>query len=50
MELTKLYVLELVNGEKHFFGREVDLYWFYNQMSDYNKMNSKSYEISLAAL
>lgn len=50
MELTKLYVLELANGEKHFFGKETDRNWFFNMMSGYNQVTCKRYEISLFSL
>lgn len=46
MELTKLYVL-VVNGEKHYFGKEVDRNYAFNTMTKHGTIPSEKYEITL---
>lgn len=47
MELTTLYVIKLMNGEKHFFSKEIDRKYYFNRMSTYNQVTCSRYEISL---
>ena len=46
MELTKLYVL-VVNGEKHFFGSEIDRNYGFNVLTKNGTLDSEEYEITL---
>lgn len=47
MELSKLYIVELANGEKHFFGKEIDRNYFLNMLSDSKLITCKTYEVEL---
>lgn len=46
-EVTKLYVLEEKNGEKHFFASVFDRNRFYNRLETWEQFYSKRYEIEL---
>lgn len=47
MEITMLYVVELENGEKHYFGKEIDRNYYLNRISNYGHFAAKLYEIEL---
>ncbi len=47
MEIKKLYVVELVNGEKHYFATECDSNYYLNRLSGYLQATAKQYEIVL---
>ncbi len=46
-EITKLYVLEEKNGEKHYFISTFDRNEFYNKLGTWEQFYSKIYEIDL---
>ena len=46
MEIKTLYVIE-INGEKHYYGSEIDRNYAFNVLTRNGSIDSKEYEISL---
>lgn len=42
-----LYVVELINGEKHFFAKETDRNYYLNSLTTYLHLTAKTYEKNL---
>jgi len=49
MEIKKLYVVILNNGEKHYFATECDRNYYLNRLPDYLHITAKTSEIVLDA-
>lgn len=47
MEIKVLYVVELENGEKHYFATTIDRNYYLNKLSAYDMATAKRYEIKL---